>query len=91
MRAFLYKYKHLDEDVETVYCQWKIAKDERTAFKYAFGKAKQKNQDTVCTKRGSHIQIIDVEDYDVSKIFPISPIPKREPTQEVSDHGDWML
>lgn len=91
MRAYLYKYKNLDTDVNTVYCQWKIAKDEGTAFKYAFGKAKKKNQDVVCTKRGSRIQIIDVEDYDVSKIFPVSPIPKSEPTQKVSDHGDWML
>ncbi len=91
MRAYLFTYKHLDDDPNTTYCCWKIAKDENTAFKFAFGKSKKKNQNIITTKRGMRIHVLTTEDYDVSKIFPVSPIPKPEPTQEVSDHGDWML
>ncbi len=91
MRAYLFTYKHLDDDTNTTYCCWKIAKDENTAFKFAFGKSKKKNQNIITTKRGMRIHVLTTEDYDVSKIFPVSPIPKSEPTQEVSDTGDWML
>lgn len=91
MRAYLFTYKHLDDKSGTTYCCWKIAKDENTAFKLAFGKSRKKNQNTISTKRGMRIELLTTEDYDVSKVFPVSPIPKQEPAQEVSHNGDWML
>ena len=90
MNAYLFTYKHLDEDGST-YCCWKIAKDEKTAFKYAFGKSQKKGQDIISTKRGMRIQLLTTEEHDVSKIFPVSPIQREEPPQEVSNHADWML
>ena len=32
-----------------------------------------------------------IECHEVSEVFRISPLPKKEPTKEVSDNGDWML
>ena len=91
MNAYLFTYKHLDYKSDSTYCCWKIAKDEKTAFKFAFGKSKKKNQNILTTKRGMRIRVLNTEDYDVSKIFPISPIPKKEFARKVSDNGDWML
>jgi len=91
MNAYLFTYKHIDDSSDATYCCWKIAKDEKTAFKFAFGKSKKRNEDTVTTKRGMRIRVLKTEDYDVSKIFPISPIPKREHSKGVSDNEDWML
>ncbi len=91
MRAYLFTYKHLDDNSDTTYCCWKIAKDESTAFKLAFGKSRKKNQTTVTTKRGMRIHVSSTENYDVSKIFPITPISKKESAQGVSDNADWML
>jgi hypothetical protein len=91
MKAYLFTYKHLSDDTNTTYCCWKIAKDENTAFKLAFGKSKKKNQTTITTKRGMRIHVLSTEEHDVSKIFPISPISKKEPAQGVSDNADWML
>ncbi len=91
MNAYLFTYKHLDDDSNTTYCCWKIAKDENTAFKFAFGKSKKKNHNTLTTKRGMRIRVLSTEEHDVSKIFPVSPIQKKEPAEELSDHGNWML
>ena len=91
MNAYLFKYKHLDDDSDTTYCCWKIAKDENTAFKFAFGKSKKRNQTTLTTKRGMRIHVLSTEDYDVSKVFPISTIPKKESAEGVSDNDDGML
>jgi len=90
MNAYLFTYKHLD-DSDTTYCCWKIAKDEKTAFRFAFGKSQRKGQDKISTKRGQRIHILKTEEHDVSKIFPVSPIPRKEPAQEVSNNADWML
>lgn len=91
MNAYLFTYKHLDDKSDSTYCCWKIAKDEKTAFKFAFGKSKKKNQNILTTKRGMRVRVLTTEDYDVSKIFPISPIPKKESTEGVSNNADWML
>tara|TARA_A100000171_G_scaffold81_1_gene86 strand:+ start:4345 stop:4620 length:276 start_codon:yes stop_codon:yes gene_type:complete len=91
MRAYLFTYKHTGDESKTTYCCWKIAKDEKTAFKLAFGKSQRKNEKTFTTKSKMRIELLTTEDYDVSKIFPISPIPKREPAKELSNTGEWML
>jgi hypothetical protein len=91
MNAYLFKYKHLDDDSDTTYCCWKIAKDENTAFKFAFGKSKKRNQNTLTTKRGMRIHVLSTEDYDVSKVFPISKIQREESSEGVSDNDDGML
>ncbi len=91
MKAYLFKYKHIHGN-DTVYYSWKIAKDEKTAFKFAFGKAQRKNEKIISTKRGLAINLLEIESYEVSETFPVSPIPKEQPTREVSNTGDgWML
>lgn len=91
MKAYLFTYKHLGDDTNTTYCCWKIAKDENTAFKLAFGKSKKRNQNTLTTKRGMRIHVLTNEEHDVSKIFPISPIQEKESSEGVSDNENWML
>lgn len=90
MNAYLFTYKHLGED-DTTYCCWKIAKDEKTAFKYAFGKSPKKGQTFIATKRGMKIRLLTTEEHDVSKVFPVSPIQEEESTKGVSDNENWML
>lgn len=89
MNAYLLKYTHVDGD--TVFYCWKIAKDEKTAFKFAFGVSQKKNQTQISTKRGLKIKLIEIESHEVSEAFPISPVSKKEPTKEVSNNGEWML
>lgn len=91
MKAYLFTYKHLDKELDSTYCCWKIAKDEKTAFKFAFGKSQRKGQDKISTKRGQRIHILNTEEHDVSKIFPVSSIPRGEPAQGVPNNEDWML
>ena len=90
MYAYTFHYTHCDNDGWS-YTSTKIAKDEKTAFKYAFGCSSKKNQKTYTTKRGLRIILNKVECNEVSEVFRISPLPKKEPTKEVSDNGDWML
>jgi len=45
----------------------------------------------MATKRGLKITIIEIKEHEVSEAFPITPIPKRKPTKEVSSDADWML
>ena len=91
MKAYLFTYKHLSDDTDATYCCWKIAKDEKTAFQFAFGKSKRKDQEHISTKRGLRIHLLRTEEHDVSKIFPVSRIQEEEPAEELSDHGNWML
>ena len=91
MRAYQFSYKHLDTDNDEEYQIWKVAKDEKTAFKFAFGKSQNKNQDKLATKRGSYIQITNIKDYEVSKILPITPVLNKVIAEEVSNNGDWLL
>ena len=86
MNAYLFKYTHVGED--KVFCRWKIAKDEKTAFKFAFGVSQKKNQKVICTKRGLRIELRETETHEVSEILPISPVSEKEPTREVSNTGD---
>ena len=90
MYAYKFIYTHVDND-GWQYSITKIAKDEKTAFKYAFGKTQRKKDKLVSTKRGLRIILDKVERHEVSEIFRITPIPKKESTQKVSDNGEWML
>ena len=90
MYAYKFFYTHVDNDGWN-YSTTKIAKDEKTAFKYAFGKTQRKSDKVISTKRGLKIILDKVECHEVSEIFPISPLPKKESTEKVSDNGDWML
>lgn len=89
MKAYSIRYKEVGKDF--VHRTWKIANSEANAIKFAFGKARKGKETTIATKRGLIITITEIKEYEVSEAFPISPIPKREPTKEVSDNGDWML
>ena len=89
MKAYLIKYKEVGRDF--VHRTWKIANSEANAIKFAFGKSRKGKETTMATKRNLIITITDIEEHEVSKAFPISPIPKRKPTQKVSSDGDWML
>ena len=90
MYAYIFHYTHVANDGWS-YKTTKVARDEKTAFKYAFGCSQKKNEKMYTTKRGLRIILNKVEQNEVSKIFRITPIPKKEPTREVSDTGDWML
>ena len=90
MNAFKFFYTHADND-GWKYSTTKIARDEKTAFKYAFGCSHKKNQNSYTTKRGLRIILNKIECHEVSEVFRISPLPKKESTQSVSDNGDWML
>ena len=89
MKAYLIKYKEVNK--EFIHYTWKIANSEANAIKFAFGKARKSNQTTMATKRGLIITITDIEEHEVSKAFPITRIPKREPAKKVSNNADWML
>jgi hypothetical protein len=89
MKAYLIKYKEVNK--EFIHNTWKIANSEANAIKFAFGKARKSNQTTMATKRGLIITITDIEEHEVSKAFPITRIPKREPAKKVSNNADWML
>ena len=89
MKAYLIKYRHLNDDA--TYSVWKIASSHSDAFKFAFGKSPKRNEKIIKNKRGLSIEVLDTEEHEVSDVFPISPIPRDECTKEVSDHGDWML
>lgn len=90
MNAFKFFYTHADND-GWKYSTTKIARDEKTAFKYAFGCSQKKNQKIYTTKRGLRIILNRVERHEISEIFRFTPIQREEPTKEVSDNGDWML
>jgi len=89
VKAYLIKYRELGKDF--VHGTWKIANSEANAIKFAFGKARKGKETTMATKRNLIITITDIEKHEVSKAFPISPIPKRESTKGVSSDEDWML
>tara|TARA_R110001592_G_scaffold342379_1_gene632189 strand:- start:1341 stop:1616 length:276 start_codon:yes stop_codon:yes gene_type:complete len=91
MNAYLFTYKHLSDETDATYYCWKIAKDERTAFQFAFGKSKRKDQDHISTKRGLRIHLLSTEEHDVSKIFPISKLQREESSEGVSSDADFML
>lgn len=76
--------------MDITYNIWKIARDKKTAFKFAFGRSMPDDQ-RIVTNRGLPITITQVEEHEVSEAFPISEVPKRESPREVSDNGDWML
>lgn len=89
MKAYLIKFKVVGKDF--VHRTWKIANSEANAIKFAFGKSRKGKETTMATKRNLIITITDIEEHEVSKAFPISPIPKRESTEGVSSDEDWML
>lgn len=89
MKAYKITYVHQGKDLE--YSTWKIANSKASAIKFAFGKALKNKQKTMATKRGLIITITNIKEHEVSEAFPISELPKREPTRGVSDNGDWML
>lgn len=90
MKAYQIKYQHNGRDI--TYVLWKIAKTKQEAFKFAFGKTMPRNENKMLTKRGLPIVVTEVSDHEVSEIFPITPVPKEEPSKEVSNTGDdWML
>jgi hypothetical protein len=88
MNAYLLKYTYAPDD--RLGAVWKIAKSSNDAFKFAFGRTRSKDNVTV-TKKGLKITLIEIEEHEVSKAFPISSIPKRTPTKEMSNSKEWML
>ena len=88
MNAYLLKYTYAPDD--RLGAVWKIAKSSNDAFKFAFGRTRSKDNVTV-TKKGLKITLIEIEEHEVSKAFPITRIPKREPAKKVSNNADWML
>ena len=65
----------------------KIARDEKTAFKYAFGCSRKKNQDSYTTRRGLRIILNKVECHEVSEVFELAHyrkknLPKKCPIME---------
>jgi len=89
MKAICIKFKEKDKDI--TYYTWKIARDKKTAFKFAFGRAMPKDSSELVTSRGLPITITEVEEYEVSEAFPITELSKEAPSQKVSDNGDWLL
>jgi len=88
MKAYLLKYTYAPSNKSGR--TWKIAKTSNEAFKFAFGRSKSKDAVTV-TKKGLKITLTDIEEHEVSEAFPITPIPKREPAEEVPDPNEWMF
>jgi hypothetical protein len=89
MKAYLINYKEVGKDF--THGTWKIANSEANAIKFAFGGSRKGKETIMATKRGLKIIITNIEEHEVSKAFPISPVPKREPTKEVPSDADWML
>tara|TARA_R110001599_G_scaffold9394_3_gene46448 strand:+ start:1686 stop:1955 length:270 start_codon:yes stop_codon:yes gene_type:complete len=89
MKAYLITYKEVSR--ECIHRAWKIANSEANAIKFAFGNSRKGKETTMATKRGLKITIIEIKEHEVSEAFPITPIPKRKPTKEVSSDADWML